>query len=262
MPPFSYSRATIQINSSPIVGGVAGRILFIGPTGLLSDNADLTYGTSTGFATGTVASSSVNASGTMTAASLTVSNLTSGRIPIAGTAGLLGDRSDFSNNTSGQMSVNTINLTGGNLIFPASAASPSSNNSLADYEKGTFTPAVCEAAGGGGGTTTYTTRAGNYVKVGESVDAKWLITVNVLDVTYRTGVKGYPFANMAATVAGSIGYYDTIATASAFLTHYLTTAASFSLFANTILAAAATTNIPDIHNNASTVVGSVTYQTA
>jgi hypothetical protein len=70
---------------------------------------------------------------------------------------------------------------------------------LADYEEGTWTPAIAL----GGGSVTYTTQTGRYTKIGRLVTVQLNIVVNV--ATTPSGsfeITGLPFT-VAATDKGS-----------------------------------------------------------
>lgn len=61
----------------------------------------------------------------------------------------------------------TINLTGGQIAFPATAVPSAGANTLDDYEEGTWTVGISF----GGGTTgiTYTSQEGRYTKIGNQI---------------------------------------------------------------------------------------------
>ena len=70
---------------------------------------------------------------------------------------------------TGQATIPTINLTGGQITFPATQNPSSDANTLDDYEEGTFTPSV---TGVTVGTTT-----GIYIKIGKLVFINIIIPV-------------------------------------------------------------------------------------
>jgi len=97
---------------------------------------------------------------------------------------------------SGQQTIPTINLTGGQIVFPATAVPSSDPNTLDDYEEGTWTVGVAF----GGGTTGITYNAsyvtGRYVKVGNFVSASgWVILTNKGSSTGNATITGLPFTN-------------------------------------------------------------------
>ena len=103
----------------------------------------------------------------------------------------------------------SINLTGGQIKFPATQAASADVNTLDDYEEGTWTPVV-------GGSATYTTQSGTYTKLGRFVFVRGTLTINVLGTGSSYTISGLPFAS-AATSAGSVGIWNNIATAAVFV---------------------------------------------
>jgi len=99
---------------------------------------------------------------------------------------------------------------GSGISFPASASASSDENTLDDYEEGTFTPTL------GGQTTnptvTYTTQTGFYTKIGNVVTVFGKITTTVI-----SGGSGFAiFAGLPFTIknancgAGSFSFYSNI----------------------------------------------------
>ena len=76
---------------------------------------------------------------------------------------------------TGQATIPTINLTGGQITFPATQSASSNANTLDDYEEGTFTPIIYGASTTG--STTYVSQSGTYTKIGRvvyfMVDVDW-----------------------------------------------------------------------------------------
>lgn len=70
-------------------------------------------------------------------------------------------------------SINTINLTGGQIAFPATQAASAGANTLDDYEEGTFTPGL--TFGGGSTGLAYSVLAGFYTKIGRQVHEAFVI---------------------------------------------------------------------------------------
>ena len=69
---------------------------------------------------------------------------------------------------SGQQTIPTINLTGGQIAFPAAAVPSADPNTMDDWEEGTWTPAI--TFGGAAVDVTYhATNAGFYTKIGNIV---------------------------------------------------------------------------------------------
>jgi hypothetical protein len=98
---------------------------------------------------------------------------------------------------TGQQTIPTINLTGGQITFSATQVPSANANTLDDYEEGTWTPAIA------GGTTagTYTYEAartgGKYTKVGNLVTV-WGVVRIVAITSAGTGtlkITGLPFTS-------------------------------------------------------------------
>lgn len=114
---------------------------------------------------------------------LTVSGLTSNRIVSSGTSGTLAAGGLTSAQASASITdetgsgllvfgtnptITTINLTGGQIAFPATQAVVGAANTLDDYEEGYWTP-VYSASSGALGSITYTLQDGIYTKIGNTV---------------------------------------------------------------------------------------------
>jgi hypothetical protein len=106
---------------------------------------------------------------------------------------------------TGQATIPTINLTGGQITFPATQSASSDANTLDDYEEGTFTPKA-----GNGTTAMATIYKATYTKIGNRV----LIDLDVVfpnpnpaDNTYLTNL---PFAGSTSAGNGGtgMGYYN------------------------------------------------------
>jgi hypothetical protein len=67
---------------------------------------------------------------------------------------------------TGQATIPTINLTGGQITFPATQSASANANTLDDYEEGTWTPTL---TGSGGGAAAYFEQSGTYTKIGNMV---------------------------------------------------------------------------------------------
>ena len=68
---------------------------------------------------------------------------------------------------TGQATIPTIDLTGGQITFPATAVPSSNANTLDDYEEGTWTPTYVFS--GGNGTANFSLSAATYTKIGNIV---------------------------------------------------------------------------------------------
>lgn len=112
-------------------------------------------------------------------------------------------------------SIDTINLTGGQIAFPATQAASAGANTLDDYEEGTWTPTI-EGTGASSGQA-YTTQLGVYTKIGRVVTAMCDVKLSTKG-TITAGiaiVKGLPFA--AALVGdgnavGTVTWFSGLAT--------------------------------------------------
>jgi hypothetical protein len=89
---------------------------------------------------------------------------------------------------TGQATIPTINLTGGQIIFPATQSASTDANTLDDYEEGTFTPTVTFQSG----SATYTS-SGTYTKVGRLVLCHVRITIT------SAGASGFVFFTVPFT---------------------------------------------------------------
>ena len=92
---------------------------------------------------------------------------------------------------TGQATIPTINLTGGQIVFPASQSASSNANTLDDYEEGTWTPIFTPNSSG---SATISSAFGTYVKVGKTVTVYWsLYIASVSSATGTAGIGGFPF---------------------------------------------------------------------
>jgi len=102
-----------------------------------------------------------------------------------------------------QITTPIINLTGGQIAFPASQAASANVNTLDDYEEGTFTPTI--TFGGGSTGITYGWRVGSYTKIGNRVTITGHIYMtNIGTSTGAAKITALPFTcdnNRAATPA-------------------------------------------------------------
>jgi hypothetical protein len=91
---------------------------------------------------------------------------------------------------SGQQTIPTINLTGGQITFPATAVPSANANTLDDYEEGTWTPII--------GAVTLT-NAGRYTKIGRLVHISFANQSGIAVVAAgdTTSCANLPFAVVA-----------------------------------------------------------------
>lgn len=103
-------------------------------------------------------------------------------------------KNDVANTFTQQQTIPTINLTGGQIAFPATQAASGDANTLDDYEEGTWTPTY-STDGVDFTSVTYSTQTGFYTKIGN----RWFINVRVKTNSITVGsasgnvvVKGIP----------------------------------------------------------------------
>jgi hypothetical protein len=116
-----------------------------------------------------------------------------GRNPTFNNVGVQGSLTGISDLS---ISGNLIVTSGKGIDFSATAGTGTSEL-FDDYEEGTFTPTVSDAASGGNNATIYSTRTGYYTKIGRLVTAT--ITVTNINTTPLTAgndvfITGLPFA--------------------------------------------------------------------
>lgn len=92
---------------------------------------------------------------------------------------------------TGQATIPTINLTGGQIVFPATQNTSSNANTLDDYEEGTFSLSYS----GGGSSPTIVSQNNSYVKVGKMVTVSISVQINLGSTSTTLGtLSGFPFA--------------------------------------------------------------------
>ena len=109
---------------------------------------------------------------------------------------------------TGQATIPTINLTGGQIVFPATQSASGDANTLDDYEEGSFTPTVSFALASVG--LTYTSRPARYIKIGRTVNFQIEITLsNKGSSTGYITIGSLPFSNNGDVRAGCSVYMST-----------------------------------------------------
>jgi hypothetical protein len=96
---------------------------------------------------------------------------------------------------TGQAVIPSINLTGGQIVFPATQNPSANANTLDDYEEGTFTPTII--GGSTAGTGTYNLQSGSYTKVGRLVSFRLQVFWSA-----HTGTGGLFVASLPFTCSG------------------------------------------------------------
>ena len=100
----------------------------------------------------------------------------------------------------------TPTTSGFGITFPATASGSTDANTLDDYEEGTFTPALVRS----GVTFTYTSRSGNYIKIGNIVITDFTMNLSTHDGSTGsavTSISGFPFTS-SSTQAGSFMMFN------------------------------------------------------
>jgi hypothetical protein len=102
-----------------------------------------------------------------------------------------------------QATIPTINLTGGQIVFPATQSTSSDANTLDDYEEGTFTPTAF--GGSSAGTTTYIAQSAYYTKIGRQVNVIILVAWSALTGTGTLNIGNLPFSLANLSQSNPIG---------------------------------------------------------
>lgn len=118
---------------------------------------------------------------------------------VTGTAAILG-----ANTFTSTQTIPDINLTSGQIAFPAAQNASAGANTLDDYEEGTWTPAITFATPGDL-SVAYTTQIGTYTKIGRQVIVE--LTVQTSSFTHTTAsgalrITGLPFAAASSAIGG------------------------------------------------------------
>jgi hypothetical protein len=130
-----------------------------------------------------------NTSGTITLDAPAVAGTTTLTLPAtSGTVALTA-----SPTFTGQATIPTINLTGGQITFPATAVPSADANTLDDYEEGTWTPVYAFSTSG---SVTQAITSGRYTKVGDVVHLFCRIATSALSSpTGVATISGLPFTS-------------------------------------------------------------------
>lgn len=105
---------------------------------------------------------------------------------------------------TGQQTIPTINLTGGQITFPATQNPSSNANTLDDYEEGTWTPLCGDAV-----TPIASVMKAVYTKIGKLVTIELDCTVNSPNPGTGNYIYGLPFTGSGASAGnggGCVGY--------------------------------------------------------
>lgn len=94
---------------------------------------------------------------------------------------------------TGEATIPTIALTGGQIAFPAEAVPSADPNTIDDYEEGTFTGVITDLTNPATMDASYTT--GSYIKIGNVVTiAGRFVTTSLGSMTGGVKLAGLPFA--------------------------------------------------------------------
>ncbi len=121
---------------------------------------------------------------------------------------------------TGQWTIPTIDLTGGQIAFPATAVPSADPNTLDDYEEGAWTPAL--EFGGGSTGITYTTQEGLYTKTGRSIILTgYFLLSNKGSSNGNAALEGLPFTikNDAGANSSASMWWSSISFADVLLNH-------------------------------------------
>ena len=159
---------------------------------------------------------------------------------------------------TGQATIPTINLTGGQIAFPASQSSSSDANTLDDYEEGTWTPSLT-------GTATYTLQSGKYTKIGNFVWAEFRLKINVIGTSSgENQVQGLPFTGAGSPInsSGGVSYWNSLAVSPNYLSLQVSNTATNVMVVGTTAAQASITNGIAIFGSGSEFIAAFGYYTA
>jgi hypothetical protein len=100
----------------------------------------------------------------------------------------------------------TPSASGAGITFPATQSASTNDNTLDDYEEGTWTPTITFS--GGNGNLAYATRVGTYTKIGRCVSfTMHLVFGETTAAGYLASISGLPFA-AGSIRAGGGAYID------------------------------------------------------
>jgi hypothetical protein len=109
---------------------------------------------------------------------------------------------------TGQAVIPSINLTGGQIVFPATQNPSAGANTLDDYEEGTWTPVIF--GGTTAGTGTYSTQSGTYTKIGNAVTLYFSVNWSGHTGTGEMRISGLPFSASASNNATAAMYANNL----------------------------------------------------
>jgi hypothetical protein len=147
---------------------------------------------------------------------------------------------------TGQATIPTINLTGGQIVFPATQSASANANTLDDYEEGTWTPVFVGSTTAGSCTYNTGVTNGAYVKIGQLVYATFsIVATSTHSGTGALLLNGLPFATSSAASFGgtpSIGYFGSVGVNITYISGYTGGGSSGFLIQYTTAAQSTITN--------------------
>jgi hypothetical protein len=145
-----------------------------------------------------------------------------------------------------------INLTSGQIMFPATQAASADANTLDDYEEGTWTPSI-------GGTATYTLQTGTYTKIGRHVHVFCDLRVNVIGTGSTSVISGLPFT-AARREAVAIGTFASLTASVYWIGGYIPATTTTMQIIGTTAAATGSTDPLAVLQNGSIIIFSAEFE--
>lgn len=116
------------------------------------------------------------------------------------------------------VTTNALNLSVGQIAFPASQNASADANTLDDYEEGTFTPVVSGTTTAG--AATYTSQIGIYVKIGKTVFILTQLAWTAHTGTGNLTITGLPFTLSASPTLVTLNvYHESLALTASYYTN-------------------------------------------
>ena len=155
-----------------------------------------------------------------------------------------------------------IDLTSGQIAFPATQIASSGVKTLDDYEEGSWTPAVNIANATTG--ITYNTQEGRYIKIGTLVYASFSITLTSKgSLTGQVRIVGLPFSGSGAITNSGMacfGYLSGLSITGELIGYYIYGQSGVLLYAQS---SGASTALQDTNiTNGTTLTGTLVFRAA
>lgn len=155
---------------------------------------------------------------------------------------------------TGQATIPTINLTGGQITFPATQSASADANTLDDYEEGSWTPALTTP-----GTATYSLQTGRYIKIGKLVFIQGQLGISAIGTGNGSEVKGLPYVPGVGSFTVSFSYFNAVALSVVYVAAYINTSADNITFTTLAAAATSVNNGPVLLTSSSNILFSACY---